>query len=1105
MKKETVNTFTEGMVKDLHPLNTPATVLTDALNATLVTYDGNEYVLQNDSGNGRVETARLPQGYVPVGMKEYGGIIYVASYNPLNGKSQLGSFPSPERQIGTEELGRSFSVGTNINTSNAYVRLDIYDENKKDLYKLNPGDKFIISSSGISSYLNGYEGELEVHIGIVDKENNITYIEEDLKKPYISEVSGDDWQVFTSKTSGHLAIIIELLTIDTFNLTKDISLKNLNEGESKDLSNPEFSVLFNGSYTTSSNIKANQFKLTSNLGGTYYSTTGIPLQLGLEDLHKKDILEYVVTPICKYGDLSSFAVSGKIDFSILGTGYNKLSEWRYYSDRDYLKLNWGLDYDPLKFVKVSSVDFYFYDFKNNLSPIEFEGPDGKIIKHYKCGSKDSYNGNFSEKIPYKNARTIHGLDRGNLYFTVIKVNFISQSKKEIPPKEYYRLVYTTGIFNEDFVKYLHKDFSELTLNVPINLKFNVDIDNTTLTPQIIPSDSVSLDNPFIGMSSLYGIEGNMDIEYGIESDNYFGNLEATTIMNGDDTDVSGYGLVATLPNTFKSYTTSDSPSYLGTTTNSSNILEDELKKKYDPQSKDTNPRGIVDLDSVKFKKNGNNSCKFSFGGSLRRGLYVSGTKTVTNTNDCYRLIPAVSNLADLNEYVSSAFQGTANNLSSSDRNHLELSGNVAMVTSDANFYVANFSYRRENSLPVTPGDGNKNKNNLTKLGPINPNTAFDSDKLNNYNSAGLKHPITFMIPDGDHRRGKIGREIFHTYNPKFQGVIHDSEDKSWGYIDDYIAVAWKISEYSYVFINMGGVLAWNNSGEGNSVHPTKGTYDPIPKGQKLNKQGCTLEYPRDIGSNNNKALTILDVLYNYLSRVYIPQWGPSTIQTTVPDLDSIVYHGQFDNTFEVFGEYSVKVNKDKLFSFPTAGNKKEYLNYDSVATYIESKLPYKRDKFGKDIQSNLTIETNLKESFNADFGIKYSIGKGINLTELYTKLVNMAGEGFTPSRNKVYIKDSTSTLDGDNKELQMNNVYIIKNQKFVKYDGKVDYGNGEYSNTSPDFLAIKRPTDYKKNAILYIKPGVLGKKLELVEGNNETLLNLDTSNIIYPGCNMFSY
>lgn len=92
------NTFNEGMVLDNHPLMTPNTVLTDALNATLVTMNGNEMVLQNDMGNVRVENAKLPPGYIPIGMKEYGGIIYIACYNPLTNKGQIGCFPSPQRQ-----------------------------------------------------------------------------------------------------------------------------------------------------------------------------------------------------------------------------------------------------------------------------------------------------------------------------------------------------------------------------------------------------------------------------------------------------------------------------------------------------------------------------------------------------------------------------------------------------------------------------------------------------------------------------------------------------------------------------------------------------------------------------------------------------------------------------------------------------------------------------------------------------------------------------------------------------------------------------------------------------------------------------------------------
>jgi hypothetical protein len=38
-------------------------------------------------GNGRVTTAELPEGYVPLGTCELGGIIYIVSFNPQTNKS----------------------------------------------------------------------------------------------------------------------------------------------------------------------------------------------------------------------------------------------------------------------------------------------------------------------------------------------------------------------------------------------------------------------------------------------------------------------------------------------------------------------------------------------------------------------------------------------------------------------------------------------------------------------------------------------------------------------------------------------------------------------------------------------------------------------------------------------------------------------------------------------------------------------------------------------------------------------------------------------------------------------------------------------------------
>lgn len=103
------NTFEGGLVMDFSPSNTKANTLTSALNATLVTFNGNELNLQNDMGNGRVETARLPEGFIPVGTCEFGDIIYIVSYNPITNRSQIGCFPSPERNISSQELGDDIS------------------------------------------------------------------------------------------------------------------------------------------------------------------------------------------------------------------------------------------------------------------------------------------------------------------------------------------------------------------------------------------------------------------------------------------------------------------------------------------------------------------------------------------------------------------------------------------------------------------------------------------------------------------------------------------------------------------------------------------------------------------------------------------------------------------------------------------------------------------------------------------------------------------------------------------------------------------------------------------------------------------------------------
>lgn len=102
MKKEAINSFSGGLISDLNELTTPPSVLTDALNATILTFNGNELVLQNDMGNTSLidpsdidKKVQLSEGFIPIGIKEHGEIIYIISYNNISKEVEIGSFPSP--------------------------------------------------------------------------------------------------------------------------------------------------------------------------------------------------------------------------------------------------------------------------------------------------------------------------------------------------------------------------------------------------------------------------------------------------------------------------------------------------------------------------------------------------------------------------------------------------------------------------------------------------------------------------------------------------------------------------------------------------------------------------------------------------------------------------------------------------------------------------------------------------------------------------------------------------------------------------------------------------------------------------------------------------
>lgn len=177
------NGFSQGMIMDYDPMGTPNTALTNALNATFMTYNGNEGALQNDLGNGRIESAYLPEGFIPIGTTSFGGIMYIVSYNPLQDVCQIGSFPSPERNFTKSESQSgsfSFTLDKLLKFSSEFDDKDLNqysgfqlivpllnDDNQE--IQLTSGDKFVLNIQDLKKYYGYLQGML--------KNNNISLMD----------------------------------------------------------------------------------------------------------------------------------------------------------------------------------------------------------------------------------------------------------------------------------------------------------------------------------------------------------------------------------------------------------------------------------------------------------------------------------------------------------------------------------------------------------------------------------------------------------------------------------------------------------------------------------------------------------------------------------------------------------------------------------------------------------------------------------------------------------------------------------------------------------------------------------------------------------------
>lgn len=252
------NGFAQGLIMDYHESGTPNTSLTNALNATFITYNGNEAILQNDLGNGRVESAYLPEGFVPLGTTSFGGIIYIVSYNPLQDVCQIGSFPSPERNFTDgEPFSGQFQFGItdleNIKTQGFQLVYPLLAEDGSEI-RVSTGDKFALNLKDLHKYFgfikdllkNSQESKEDPCIKLVlgvrrdgqlrelTEINNLdTLIDKDIYS-YITfnnnnqnefketidsyrQLIESPYNIINCNISGTLCLVVKIVTLDTFN------------------------------------------------------------------------------------------------------------------------------------------------------------------------------------------------------------------------------------------------------------------------------------------------------------------------------------------------------------------------------------------------------------------------------------------------------------------------------------------------------------------------------------------------------------------------------------------------------------------------------------------------------------------------------------------------------------------------------------------------------------------------------------------------------------------------------------------------------------------------------------------------------------------------
>lgn len=566
-KSEVLNTFAQGLVMDINPSVAPNDGVCNALNATLITMNGNENVLQNDMGNGRVETAFLPEGYVPLGTTELGGIIYIVSYNPFNKKCQIGSFPSPERNITSNELGES---GLSL-----YNGLFVSDNGDiiRTLYKgllcnftLNPGDKFLVQGSykgkaegdkdedeykdeyeHISYYVdkqsNINEEWLTLELATLDSNGRLIYLK-DLNKydhpsnnrQYILKVKKDnsintptqnvddyryiigaDYNIFNTKISGQLYLVAQLNVPDSFNVTYNI-IDKVTYNEKDYYVTEIICTILPSDYPI--DIEIEEFQDKNQKPYNELNIDGYKVVRGNNKINITKIIpadtgtSIKLTPILPFGRCLWLQTALYIDASLINSGKMISDTWRYYKNETSMDINFSLDLYPYEGETIDEVKMVFIPYTEFHSGYKMPEPE-KLYKDnpyysYILPKQKAYSGTHNVNIVFNN-----NFEENSLYLVKILIKKTLGSNISYDPIEHW--LYTSRVYNDKYLEYDEGTSSESNfdnLPFPLECEFTSATDaqyeintNKTNIPNIVSDTKVTINST--GIST---VEGAIDLK-----------------------------------------------------------------------------------------------------------------------------------------------------------------------------------------------------------------------------------------------------------------------------------------------------------------------------------------------------------------------------------------------------------------------------------------------------------------------------------------------------------------------------------------------------------------------------------------------------------------